>query len=583
MRTLTKKSVLKKALCLGLIFTMLLAATVSFVSADAYNPNTDFMSGKYGIFQHYRYGYNGLGGSLSNWNANINSFNAANWANTIAAEGATWVTFTIGQGRGYYCAPNAKWDELCRNWGIPVRSPSRDLVMDLYNVLNPKGIKLFLYFVCDASGDSKIDADGRRALNQSATLTTVSDGEWALTPAGVDNQIAMAREWALRYGTRVSGWFIDGFGHAYNGWSDAKKAEYIAALKEGNPNAVVTLNGANYSPQSPKQDYISGEFGNLRLPTSRWGEGGMQWHACDYIGGGWGGGGLHWSDQNIPINYTRNALSVGGAITWDLYLDAAGNHDTAQRNQMTAMKAAVGGGTPPPAGNATFYQDINYGGTAKALNAGNYTLAQLNAAGIPNDWTSSVKVQSGYTMEIYDNDNFGGTKWTFTSDNPDFVSAGCNDRMSSVKIYQTGSGGGNLCLNRPYALSSEISASENGAKAIDGNASTKWCSLPESTNPGADWIRVDLGSVQTIRNWKVSHAGAGGETAAYNTRDFKLQRSDNDAQWYDVDTVTGNTANTTDRNVNFTARYVRLYITNAVQPGVASDRNNARIYEFGVY
>ena len=103
-----------------------------------------------------------------------------------------------------------------------------------------------------------------------------------------------------------------------------------------------------------------------------------------------------------------------------------------------------GGGTtpppPPPATNGViFYADINYGGTAITLGAGNYTLSQLNAKGIPNDWMSSLKVPDGWTVEVYENDNFGGTKWTYTSSSS-WVGSAVNDKMSSVKIFTAGSG-----------------------------------------------------------------------------------------------------------------------------------------------
>ncbi|WP_243277777.1 glycosyl hydrolase [Clostridium yunnanense] len=84
--------------------------------------------------------------------------------------------------------------------------------------------------------------------------------------------------------------------------------------------------------------------------------------------------------------------------------------------------------------NATFYQDANYGGTSIALPKGNYTMAQLSAAGIPNDWVSSLKVPSGWTVELYENDNFTGTKWAFTA-NSSYVGATVNDKATSIKIY----------------------------------------------------------------------------------------------------------------------------------------------------
>ncbi|MBK1811899.1 hypothetical protein JHL18_14855 [Clostridium sp. YIM B02505] len=82
----------------------------------------------------------------------------------------------------------------------------------------------------------------------------------------------------------------------------------------------------------------------------------------------------------------------------------------------------------------TFYKDINYGGTSVSLTPGTYTLAQLQAKGIPNDWASSIKVPSGYTVTIYNDDNFKGTSWTLTADNSSLVGLDCNDLMTSVKI-----------------------------------------------------------------------------------------------------------------------------------------------------
>lgn len=90
-------------------------------------------------------------------------------------------------------------------------------------------------------------------------------------------------------------------------------------------------------------------------------------------------------------------------------------------------------------GKTTFYQNTAFGGTAVTLNPGSYTTAQLSAAGISDNWASSIKVPEGYTVEIYDNDNFTGTKWSFTADNSNLTEAGCNDSMSSVKIFLTGS------------------------------------------------------------------------------------------------------------------------------------------------
>ncbi|MFF2482485.1 carbohydrate-binding domain-containing protein [Paenibacillus sp. NPDC058071] len=92
----------------------------------------------------------------------------------------------------------------------------------------------------------------------------------------------------------------------------------------------------------------------------------------------------------------------------------------------------------------TFYEHSNYAGLSATLQPGSYTTAQLAAAGIPNNWVSSVKVPLGYTVTIYDNDNFTGPSWVLTTDT-DFPSSlpGANDKMSSVVITDgNGNGGG---------------------------------------------------------------------------------------------------------------------------------------------
>jgi Beta/Gamma crystallin len=84
-----------------------------------------------------------------------------------------------------------------------------------------------------------------------------------------------------------------------------------------------------------------------------------------------------------------------------------------------------------------FFQDVNYGGAqSQPLAPGDYTLPQLQAMGMPNDWASSVRVPSGRTVTMYQHDNFTGTAWTLTSDNPNLValSPNANDEVSSVRV-----------------------------------------------------------------------------------------------------------------------------------------------------
>ena len=145
-----------------------------------------------------------------------------------------------------------------------------------------------------------------------------------------------------------------------------------------------------------------------------------------------------------------------------------------------------------------------------------------------------------------------------------------------------GGGGGtpgtNLALNKPVTASTPCNANEGGAKAVNGSVSggnsDKWCSAAADKT-----LTVDLGSAQKLSKLAVKHAGSGGEPAGFNTKDFTLAVSSDNATWTTVATVTGNTASATEHATTATGRYVRLTVTS----GATTGANIARIYELEAY
>lgn len=131
--------------------------------------------------------------------------------------------------------------------------------------------------------------------------------------------------------------------------------------------------------------------------------------------------------------------------------------------------------------------------------------------------------------------------------------------------------GDNLSQGKIATASGQCGTNEAPLKAIDGDETTKWC----YNNAGDKWLAIDLGKSVKICEWRVKHAGI--ENISNITKDFKLQKMVG-TDWIDVDAVTGNTLNTTDRLVTpFVAQNIRLYITNS-----GSD-DAARIYEFQAF
>jgi hypothetical protein len=78
---------------------------------------------------------------------------------------------------------------------------------------------------------------------------------------------------------------------------------------------------------------------------------------------------------------------------------------------------------------ATVYLDGSFGGTSQCLRTGSYRMADLK---VGNDKISSIKVRSGMSVALYENDSYGGAMATFTSD---AASLGTfNDRTSSIVV-----------------------------------------------------------------------------------------------------------------------------------------------------
>gem|GEM_PF-1339608 len=107
--------------------------------------------------------------------------------------------------------------------------------------------------------------------------------------------------------------------------------------------------------------------------------------------------------------------------TIDLSTQAAGNHLYESLAGMTKVHV---------------YKDINYGGFYSQFAEGSYTLAQLQARGVADNDITSMTVPAGYSITVYENDNFTGAFKTFTA-NAQWL-ADWNDRISSIKIAYVG-------------------------------------------------------------------------------------------------------------------------------------------------
>jgi hypothetical protein len=138
-------------------------------------------------------------------------------------------------------------------------------------------------------------------------------------------------------------------------------------------------------------------------------------------------------------------------------------------------------------------------------------------------------------------------------------------------------GGGNTtnyALNKATkSKQASCSSTETPDKAVNGSVSggtsDKWC----SGVAGAKTLEVDLGIYRQLSKLVVKHAGAGGEAASMNTKNFVLETSAGGGVWATAATVSNNAASVTTNTVTGNMRWIRLTTTDPV----------ARVYEFEAY
>jgi len=136
--------------------------------------------------------------------------------------------------------------------------------------------------------------------------------------------------------------------------------------------------------------------------------------------------------NGIPTIKQKTTFAVqnaGGVMIWQLAQDATGS-----KSLLSAINEVINGTQPPQNGVATVYKHCNYGGYSVNLPVGNYTLSQLQSLGIVDNDISSIKVQSGYEVVLYANNNFTGSSIIASTDDTCLVDNNFNDVTTSLRV-----------------------------------------------------------------------------------------------------------------------------------------------------
>ncbi len=216
--------------------------------------------------------------------------------------------------------------------------------------------------------------------------------------------------------------------------------------------------------------------------------------------------------NGIPTIRSKTQLAIqqgSGVMIWELSQDASGANSLLSTIR-TAMGTVVN-----PTGVVSLFQHCSYGGYSASLNEGSYTLAQLNALGIANDDISSLKVQAGYKITMYNDYNFTGTSIVKTADDTCLVDDGYNDMISSVVIAKVSTGSWST------QIEAENFANQSGVQTeacTEGGSNVGWIDT-------ADWMAYTNVTIPTTGSYRIDYriASVSGGTLAANLNTNAIQ------------------------------------------------------------
>jgi alpha-L-fucosidase len=290
-------------------------------------------------------------------NRQVDAFDVAGFTDQLASTGAKYLLFTIGQNSGHYCSPNATYDRIVRI--TPSKCSRRDLVADLAKALSARNIRLMVYL---PSGAPASDPEARRKLG----WRWGKPGGWQLPGEPVGGRLAefqrnweaVIREWSLRWGNGVSGWWVDGCYFAdqmYRFDDEPNFASFARAMKAGNPQALVAFNPGVKVPvigYTKYDDYTAGEVNLPQLSkavdacSGRWLEcegRKIQFHILTFLGKSWCRGDRPQLPDEQIVAFTRRLAAKGGVMTFDVPIQKSGLIAQPFVEQLRAVGASFAG------------------------------------------------------------------------------------------------------------------------------------------------------------------------------------------------------------------------------------------------
>lgn len=276
---------------------------------------------KWGIFHHYLGMVNNENdlrsyGRHTSWDECVHEFDVKKLAKQLSDIGVGYYFITLMQGTNQMLAPNATYDKIAGTKPGEACS-TRDLPMELADELAKYDIDLYLYYTGD--GPYKDEEIGKKFGYTEPRLGNMNE-------KFVKNWASVLEEYAVRYGDKVKGWWIDGC-YDYFGYTNELLMHYKKAIEKGNPDAIVAFNNGalgGFDFGWEVDDFTCGEAVELQYePKARFTDGKYQAHILCGIGanpnpyGRWGNPMTCMYSPDYIYEYVSAVTNKGGAVTLD--------------------------------------------------------------------------------------------------------------------------------------------------------------------------------------------------------------------------------------------------------------------------
>lgn len=277
----------------------------------------------YGLMFHWTSQSVGKDGSHKPYAQAVDDFDVKRFADMVEETGAGYVFLTIGHAESYCPGPIKAWEKY-----HPGKTTSRDLIAEMADALNAKGIKLACY------------------LNV-ASLAGLRSGEEAFTRTMTE----VVTEFGEHYKEKVVAYWFDCCYQAKEKYPGFSFREFFKVCKTGNPNRVVTWNSWIYPNVSEWQEFWAGETADpVGLPVNgttqaRGPGGGLRYQALLIME-------PYWVQQSVQMprpkftaqrlgDYISQCKANGGAVTINLGIYQDGTVDPNAVNVLKEVRNRI--------------------------------------------------------------------------------------------------------------------------------------------------------------------------------------------------------------------------------------------------